>query len=359
MRVAVGMSGGVDSAVAAIILKDQGHDVIGISMALWDDPVACVPVTKHACYGPDEKDDIREAEEACRHLDIPFHVFDCSHEYRRTVLEYFKHEYRSARTPNPCIVCNHKIKFDALIREAKASGIPFDMFATGHYARTVRDRGSGRYLLMKGLDRRKDQSYFLYRLSQAQLSGAMFPLGDLSKEHVRSIARLHGLAVSEKEESQDFYCGDYRDLLGAENSGGDIVLAGGRVVGRHTGLWNYTPGQRRGLGIAYPEPLYVKRLDARTNSVIVGTKEEIPVASFAVTGCNWITADGPAASFRAMVKTRSSQEEMKGLVEPAEEDEVKVTMDAPCEAVSPGQSAVFYNGDVVIGGGIINRIFEP
>jgi len=286
---------------------------------------------------------------------IPFYVFDCSAEYKQTVLEYFKSEYRSARTPNPCVVCNHKIKFDALLREAKSSGIPFDKFATGHYARTAHDHSSRRFLLMKGMDRRKDQSYFLYRLSQAQLSGVWFPLGDLSKEHVRSIARLHGLVVSDKEESQDFYCGDYRDLLDAGESSGDIVLAGGRVVGRHTGLWNYTPGQRRGLGIAHPEPLYVLRLDAGTNSIIVGTKADAAVLSFVVNDCNWIMADRPAPSFEAMVKIRSSQSEMDATVVVEDGNEVRVTLHNAGEAVSPGQSAVFYDGDIVIGGGIIDR----
>lgn len=355
MIVAVGMSGGVDSAVAAVILKDQGYDVIGIAMTIWDGPDACASVKRHACYGPDEKDDIAEAERVCRHIGIPFHVFDCSKEYRRTVLEYFKNEYRSARTPNPCVVCNHKIKFDALLREAKASGVPFDIFATGHYARTVVDRGTGRTLLMKGMDRKKDQSYFLYRLSQAQLSGIRFPLGDLSKEHVRSIARLHDLVVSEKEESQDFYCGDYRELLDVEDAAGDIVLDSGQVVGRHNGLWNYTPGQRRGLGVAYAEPLYVVKLDARTNSVIVGTKDDMAVSSFAVNDCNWISVERPALSFRASAKIRSAQQEMKAIVEAAGDDEVRVTLLDAREAVSPGQSAVFYNGDIVIGGGIIDR----
>ncbi len=355
MNVAVGMSGGVDSAVAAVILKDQGYDVIGISMAVWDGSVTCVPAKRHACYGPDEKEDIREAERVCSRIGIPFHVFDCSKEYRRTVVEYFKNEYRSARTPNPCVVCNQRVKFDALLREAKASGVSFDIFATGHYARTVVDRGSGRVLLMKGMDRKKDQSYFLYRLSQAQLAGIRFPLGDLSKEHVRAIARLHGLEVSDKEESQDFYCGDYRELLDAEDCSGDIVLGSGEVVGRHNGLWNYTPGQRRGLGVAYAEPLYVVKLDAGTNSVIVGTKEDMAVSSFAVNDCNWIAVERPAASFRARVKIRSSQQEMAASVEVAGEGEVHVTLLDAREAVSPGQSAVFYNGDIVIGGGIIDR----
>jgi tRNA-uridine 2-sulfurtransferase len=355
MIIAVGMSGGVDSSVAALLLKEQGHEVLGISMSIWDDADTCASVKKHACYGPDEKEDIREAQRVCDSFGIPFHVFDCSQEYKKTVIEYFKEEYRSARTPNPCIVCNHKIKFGAMLQAAESSGIRFEKFATGHYAKVEYNQAVGRYLLKKGRNTRKDQSYFLYRLSQTQLSRIVFPLGDLTKEQVRDIARARGLTVSEKEESQDFYSGDYRELLDVQESDGKIVLSSGMVIGRHKGLWNYTPGQRRGLGIAYPEPLYVLRLDAKTNTVVVGTKKDISTSSFVVKDCSWISVDSPAASFPAAVKIRSSQREMCATVETTANDEVKVLTHNACEPVSPGQSAVFYDGDIVIGGGIIDR----
>ena len=349
------MSGGVDSAVTAALLKEQGHDVIGISMSIWDDADTCSSVKKHACYGPEEKDDIAEAGHVCKFLGIPFHVFDCSKEYKQTVIEYFKKEYRSARTPNPCIVCNHKIKFDALLREAEISGIRFDRFATGHYANIEYIPETGRYLLKKALDKRKDQTYFLYRLSQGQLSRLLLPLGGLTKEQVRQIARDKGIIVSEKEESQDFYSGDYRELLDVKESDGDIVLTNGTVVGKHRGLWNYTPGQRKGLGIAHTDPLYVIRLDANTNRVIVGTRDEIKVPAFAVNDLNWIAREKPDATFSATVKLRSAQKEIPALVETAGDAEVKVTLQDDNDPLSPGQSAVFYDGDIVIGGGIIDR----
>ena len=355
MKVAIGMSGGVDSAVAAVILKEQGHDVVGISMAIWDKSDTCTSVKKHACYGPDEIDDIREAEEVCRFLGIPFHVFDCSKEYKQTVIEYFRREYHSARTPNPCIVCNHKIKFDALLREAEASGVRFDRFATGHYANIEYSKENGRYLLKKAADKRKDQSYFLYRLSQAQLSRLLLPLGGLTKEEVRRIAREKGITVSEKEESQDFYGGDYRELLDVPETEGDIVLSDGTVLGKHRGLWNYTPGQRRGLGIAYPEPLYVLSLDGERNRVVVGTKRDFSVPSFAVNDLNWIAREQPESSFNAMVKLRSAQREIRCSARVSGDNELAVTLEDAGEPLSPGQSAVFYDGDVVIGGGIIDR----
>jgi tRNA-uridine 2-sulfurtransferase len=358
MKVAVGMSGGVDSAVAAVLLKDRGYDVIGISMAIWDDSDTCISVKKHACYGPEEKEDILEARTVCEHIGIPFHVFDCSGEYKKIVIEYFKNEYRSARTPNPCIVCNQKIKFNALLRAAETSGIQYDRFATGHYANIVYDPETGRHILMKAGDKRKDQSYFLYRLSQTQLARILFPLGGLMKEEVREIAREKGIIVSEKEESQDFYSGDYRELLDVQESVGNIVLTDGTAVGRHRGLWNYTPGQRRGLGISYPEPLYVIRLDSKTNSVIVGTKIEIDHSSFMVNDLNWISRKKPDSSFRAAVKLRSSHKEIKSHIEVSGDTEVKVTLQDASEVVSPGQSAVFYDGDTVIGGGIIDRILQ-
>jgi tRNA-uridine 2-sulfurtransferase len=357
MKVAVGMSGGVDSSVAAALLKEQGHDVIGISMSIWDDSEKCSGTSKkHSCYGPDEKQDIKETKKVCDSIGIPFYVCDCSKEYKKTVIEYFKNEYMSARTPNPCIVCNYKIKFEALLKNAESSGIKFDKFATGHYAKIELDAITGRYLLKKAQDKNKDQSYFLYRLSQDQLSKVMFPLGDLTKQEVRAYARKKGLHVSEKEESQDFYGGDYRELLDVKDVEGNIVLTSGEVIGRHRGLWNYTPGQRRGMGIAFPEPLYVIRLDAKTNTVVAGTKNEIIFSAFIVNDINWIAFQKPEASFTVQTKVRSSQNYYDSIVEIANDKEVKVTLKDTGAAISPGQSAVFYDGEIVIGGGIIDRV---
>lgn len=357
MKIAVGMSGGVDSSVAALILKEQGYDVIGISMSIWDGSEKYTGAAKkRSCYGPDEKLTIIETEKVCDSIGIPFYVCDCSKEYKKTVIEYFKNEYMSARTPNPCIECNYKIKFEALLKNAESSGIQFDKFATGHYAKIEYDNHRGRYLLKKAFDKNKDQSYFLYRLSQTQLSKVMFPLAGLTKDAVRLFAREKRLHISEKKESQDFYGGDYRELLDMQDAEGDIVLTTGEVVGRHKGLWNYTPGQRRGMGIAYPEPLYVIRLEAKTNTVVAGTKSDIIFSAFIVNKLNWIDVDKPEASFKAQTKVRSSQNHYDSLIEIINDKEVRVILNNAGAAISPGQSAVFYNGDIVVGGGIIDRV---
>jgi len=357
MKIAVGMSGGVDSSVAALLLKEQGHDVTGITMSVWDNKRTLNPAGKHACYGPDEKEDIDKARQICRLLDIPFHVFDCSKEYNDIIIEYFRTEYFAGRTPNPCVECNHKIKFNVLLQSAKSFGINFDKFATGHYARVEFDGKTERYLLKKGADKKKDQSYFLYKLNQPQLADIIFPLGDMTKETVRNLAVKNNIPVSEEEESQDFYSGDYRDLLDTQEKEGNIILTNGKILGKHKGIWNFTTGQRKGLGIAFPEPLYVLRLDRETNSVIVGIKDEINNSKFIVNKLNWIT-EKPASSFSANARIRSTSNEFKSVIEPLNENEAKVELLDTNESISPGQSAVFYQDDYVIGGGIIDRVID-
>ncbi len=355
MKIAVGMSGGVDSSVAALLLKEQGHDVTGLSMSIWDGDDSPLAGSRNACYGPDEKHDIEDAEKVCRMLGIPFHVIDCREMYKETVIRYFREEYLSARTPNPCVVCNHKIKFGTLMSTARSYGIEFDRFATGHYANVGFDTASGRYLLKKGNDTKKDQSYFLYRLDQVQLSEVLFPLGGMTKREVRKIAERAGLPVSCKEESQDFYGGDYRNLLDVNQREGDIVHLDGRLIGRHKGIWNYTPGQRKNLPASNNGPLYVVKLDACNNRVVVGTKNDTAVSRFLVRNINWIAPVGTAERFEAQVKTRYTQGEIQSVIDKIDLD---TSMVRPCESVqsvSPGQSAVFYNGDIVIGGGIIER----
>jgi len=354
MRIAIGMSGGVDSSVAAALLKQQGHEVIGVCMALWDGEYVEGLTGKHSCYGPEEKDDIEDARKVCDFLGIPFHVFDCAAEYKAIVLEYFRQEYAAGRTPNPCVKCNQTMKFGFLPQQLHRAGLQYDAFATGHYAGVSFDPERNRYLLLRGKDRRKDQTYFIYRLSQEQLSRCRFPLTDYTKEEVRKLAEEFKLPTAYKEESQDFYCGDYQELLkGAGTGAGPIVDTSGKVLGRHDGIWKFTPGQRKGLGVCGPEPRYVIRIDAATNTVVVGSREETVCPSFTVEKLNWIPFKRPDAEFNAAVKVRSAQTEVPARIVPLENGLVRVEPQAPISAVAPGQSAVFYDDNLVLGGGII------
>jgi tRNA-uridine 2-sulfurtransferase len=348
------MSGGVDSSVAALLLKEEGHEVTGVMMSIWDGP-ADAGTGRNACYGPDEKKDIEDASNICAAIGIPFIVFDCAAAYRATVLEYFRKEYLAARTPNPCVKCNHAIKFGALPGAAKAHGITFDHFATGHYARITYDEASGRYQLKRAADRRKDQSYFLYRLTQEQLSTALFPLGGLRKEEVRAIARTERLDVAEKSESQDFYCGDYRELIGVSARPGDIALPDGTLIGRHSGLWNFTPGQRRGIGVSYREPLYVVALDKERNRVIVDIKDKSRCSAFTLHELIWTSVFPAAEEIDVVIQTRSSGRRIAGTVAPVGDSRAVVRFLDDEESVSPGQSAVFYQDDLLLGGGVIEE----
>jgi tRNA-uridine 2-sulfurtransferase len=353
-KVIVGLSGGVDSSVAALLLKEQGYDVTGVTMSLWDG--AYYSSGKHACYGPDEDTEIREAKEVAGAIGIPHHVFDCSARYKELVLENFKDEYRMGRTPNPCVRCNQLIKFGMLPEMAKRGGLDYDYFATGHYARVEWNEESKRFRLRKGIDPGKDQSYFVYRLSQQQLSQVLFPLGELTKREVRELSSRIGIRLSEKEESQDFYGGDYKELLDFAEAPGNIVNSRGDVLGTHKGIWNYTIGQRKGLGIAWTEPLYVTGLDRENNRVIVGTRDEIMGSAFLVNDLNWILVNDLVGAMEVKAKIRSAQQESEAIVEPFGNGLVKATFHVPNDGITPGQSAVFYQDDLVVGGGTIQSV---
>ena len=355
MKVVALISGGVDSAVAALLLKNAGHDVTGIMMSIWDGPDSA-SVKKNACYGPDEKDDIEQARKVCETIGIPFHLFDCSKEYREKILTYFREEYLSARTPNPCVKCNHTMKFGTLPDAAKDSGIEFDYIATGHYVRNEFDNETKRYKIKKAYDSAKDQSYFLYRLSQQQLAQSIFPLGNLKKTQVREIAREFKLHLAEKEESQDFYGGNYKDLLGVKSISGDITLPNGKVVGSHNGFWNFTPGQRRGLGVAYKNPLYVIKVEKENNRIIVSDKDTAFSTHFVVRNLHWVSIDGINGKMDVSVKTRSSGREKNATISATNNDELLVEFSSHAETVSPGQSAVFYKDDILLGGGIVDLV---
>jgi tRNA-specific 2-thiouridylase len=352
MKIVVGMSGGIDSSVTALLLVKAGHHVSGVTMKLWPEAGGFL-VKKSACFGPDEGEDIESAREVCSRLGISHTVIDLSKDYEDLVLRNFREEYLAGKTPNPCVRCNQLVKFGLLPRLAGESGLVFDRFATGHYARVEQDPRSKRQLLKKGVDTRKDQSYFLYRLSQGQLSTILLPLGGKTKEEVRGIAREAGLPVHDRKESQDFYAGDLCDIIRQEDREGEIVDREGRVLGRHTGFWKYTLGQRRGLGISFPVPLYVLAIDAERNRLIVGPEDETLTDSCVVAECNWIAVEEPSATTMVKVKIRSTAREAPAALSPLPNRRTLVRFESPVSAVTPGQSAVFYDGEIVLGGGVI------
>ncbi len=301
---------------------------------------------------------MEDARAVANQLGIRFAALDYQEVFSREIIEYFFRSYAEGRTPNPCAECNRVIKFGRLMEFAKAMGA--DFLATGHYARALRDPQSGRHLLLKGADREKDQSYFLYALSQEQLARALFPLGAMTKEETRRLARSFGLPVSEKPGSQDICFlgeGDYRSLLAERYpealQPGPIVDARGRVLGTHKGVAGFTIGQRKSLGIAAGQPLYVLALRPATRTVVVGTKEELLQEKFTVAGINWIAFDAPPEGFEAEVKVRYRQPEQPAAIRRLEPGRAEVRWQTPQPAAAPGQSAVFYKGEVVLGGGII------
>lgn len=356
MKILVGLSGGVDSSVAALILKEQGHEVIGATMSIWGkDGLALKTGHRNACYGPDEAEDIEEARKIAAQIGIPYHVFDCANKYEEIVLDNFKKEYLSGRTPNPCVWCNALIKFGILPQFAKLNGINFDKFATGHYAR-VELGENGRYMLKRGIAPHKDQSYFLYRLKQEQLANILLPLGGYTKEEIRDIARKNGLEVAEKPDSQDFYDGDYNELLGVQEVEGNIVDTEGKILGKHKGIWNYTIGQRKGLGVSSTEALYVLELRKDTNEVVVGFADKTFKKGLKAVDINWVSTDGLKSEQKAQAKIRSTQQPVNVMLVP-DGDSVKVIFDDMQKSIAIGQSAVFYDNETVLGGGIIEEVF--
>ena len=346
MKIAVGLSGGVDSSVAAALVKSRGHEVVGVTMKLWREG-RYRGGEKDACFGPGEAEDIARADNLCRALDIPYHVFDCADEYEKVVLDYFRSEYLAGKTPNPCVRCNAFMKFGVLPNLARKSGIRFDKFATGHYARLREENGV--FHLLRGADEKKDQSYFLYRLKQSQLANLLFPLGDLHKSEVRGLAAKFGLEVKDKPDSQDFYSGDHTELLNTPPRQGNIVDTAGNMLGSHEGFWNYTIGQRKGLGVAAKHPLYVLELNPCRNEVVVGNAEDTLKHELKLADCSWIAGGAPVGEVQVKVRSASK------LLPAVFENDVLKFPDG-VSAAARGQSAVLYRDEEVLGGGIIAEV---
>ncbi len=353
--VLVGLSGGVDSAATAVLLKERGHRVIGATMLIWDDslPVPKGEYQKNACLSP-EKEDLSEIEAIAKKLDIEFVTVDCRAAYRHAVLDNFRLEYSCGRTPNPCVLCNSLIKFGVLPSAAAKQGIAFDKFATGHYARVEKDEKTGKYLLKKAVDLSRDQSYFLHRLKQEQLAHVLFPLGEKTKPEIREKARQAGLKVADKEDSQDFYCGDYNDLLNFPNKPGDMVTLDGKVIGHHNGIWNYTIGKRKGLGLSgFAEPMYVVKINAEKNQVIIGPKSALYSDVLQADNLSWVAGEPPAAAFDCEIKIRNLHYPAKAHVTVGTDGKITAKFAEPQMSITSGQSAVLYDNDVVLGGGMI------
>jgi len=359
--IAVGMSGGVDSTVAALLLKKEGYRVIGVTMQIWDGSINIPPSNKSACFGPGEEKDIKAAENAAKKIGIPHYVVPLSKEYKQHVIEYFKEEYLAGRTPNPCVVCNKKIKFGALLENMPKLGINYDFFSTGHYASVEYEQTSSRYLLKRGKDLKKDQSYFLSQLTQQILSRIFFPLGSLTKKEVCEIARANGFAdYADKDESQDFIENDCYEYIFDNNKGkpGPFIDTSGKIIGQHKGIIHYTIGQRKGLGISgFKEPLYVINIDAEKNVITVGPENALLNKEMTVENMNWIVdAQSLKPSFHCKVQIRlnhkAAEAEVK-FADPANFSTIKVHFQEPQRSITPGQTAVCYHDDIVLGGGII------
>ena len=354
-RILVGMSGGIDSSVAAYLLKKQGHDVVGITMRVFKDDGKYNPTSdKNSCFSANKEEDIKKTAQICSQLGIEHKILDISDMYEAVVLRNFRDEYLNGRTPNPCVWCNQKIKFGAMVDAARNMGIGFDCFATGHYARI--SKNGLRYSLMQAVDKTKDQSYFLYRLSQKQLACTMFPLGEMTKAEVRKIDIELGFHEPDQTESQDFYSGRYTDLLDVQPKKGNIVNTDGVVLGTHNGFWNYTIGQRKGLGIADKMPLYVVALNPQKNEVVVGYEDRVNNSCVTASNIVWGAIEGLDSEIEVTAKIRSTGIPVSGVLSVDSQDRLCLKFNASVKAATNGQSLVVYKDENVLCGGIIDSV---
>jgi tRNA-uridine 2-sulfurtransferase len=351
------MSGGVDSSLAAALLREQGYQVIGLTMKIYGGELTGIASRGHACYGPGEEEDIEMTATVAAHLNIPLHVIDLHAEYREHVLSHFTAEYLAGRTPNPCTRCNPMLKFGFLIDKARATGIDFDFFATGHYVRVCQNEQSGRCVLKKAFDTHKDQSYFLYALDPALLERLMFPLGAMSKQGVRSRAEQLNLPVSQRPESQDFIeDGAYGDLFNETDvRPGPVIDCSGRRLGTHRGIIHYTIGQRRGIGIAHSEPLYVTGINAADNAVIVGPKTALFSDGLQAADLHLLSTDALSIGQSVQARIRHNHSPAPATVIACDSSTVSIAFAQPQLSITPGQAVVLYDNDIVLGGAVIEK----
>jgi len=363
--IAVAMSGGVDSSTVAAMLRAEGYNIVGLTMQLWNQRrlAGREGMPEHVQGRCCSIDDVYDARRVAEDLDIPYYVVNHEERFENDVVRPFVQEYLSGRTPIPCSLCNNHLKFDQLLITARQIGA--DLLATGHYARCEFDPQSNRWLLKRAADPAKDQTYFLFGLTQEQLSRTRFPLGAMTKPQVRDLARQHELALAEKPDSQEICFvpgGDYKQFIDAyladqgeslPDTSGDVITTDGKVLGRHEGIHNFTVGQRKGLGVATGTPLYVIQINGEKGQVTVGGSDDLLSRSLVARNLNWISIDRLDHPIRVRAKIRHRHEPAPALLENAPNGEVRVAFDEPQRAITPGQAVVFYDGDAVVGGGWI------
>lgn len=355
-KVMIGMSGGVDSSVAAAILKKEGYEVTGVTMKIWPEQPGTVQSEGGCC----SLSAVEDARRVAFQLDIPYYVLNFQDIFEEQVIRYFIDEYQRGRTPNPCIACNRFVKFEALLKKAVSMGI--DHVATGHYARIVKDAASGRMLLKKSVTEKKDQTYALYNMTQEQLSRTLMPIGDYDKETVRKIAAELGFDIADKPDSQEIcfvpdnhYGGFIASRMDQPAATGKFVDMKGNILGEHKGIVYYTVGQRKGLGLSFGKPMYVIRIDAQNNTVVLGEAGEEYSAGLIASDLNWIAFDRPDGQMQVRAKVRYSAKEADASITPLNDGTLRVDFQVPQRAVTPGQSVVFYDEEIVLGGGVIDE----